>query len=181
MSAVSKNVTPASSAACTTASVARSSIRRPKLLHPSPTTDTWREPIARFCMSPWALSGCLAEPLETIRHLGSAIAFVRELRHQQREWLEVAGDVQRPCVERIEAHVADQAHGDPLGARIVATEEQRGPILPAPRLEHVEQDFARDGAERGDEMAPAQAPGEHLRARRGVCHHEALVVDAHGQ
>src|SRR5471032_1604371 len=40
MSAVSRNVTPASSAASTTARVPASSTRRPKLLQPSPTTLT---------------------------------------------------------------------------------------------------------------------------------------------
>ena len=44
-SAVSKNVTPASSAASTTARVAARSIRPPKLLHPSPTRET-RKPLA---------------------------------------------------------------------------------------------------------------------------------------
>src|SRR4029453_11484191 len=42
MSAVSKKVTPASSAAPTTSAVARRSRRRPKLLQPSPTTETSR-------------------------------------------------------------------------------------------------------------------------------------------
>src|SRR6185437_12392853 len=37
---VSKNVTPASKAASTTARVPETSTRRPKLLQPSPTTDT---------------------------------------------------------------------------------------------------------------------------------------------
>src|SRR6185312_8203175 len=45
MSAVSKKVMPASSAALTTASVCFSSIVIPKLLHPRPTTDTDSEPI----------------------------------------------------------------------------------------------------------------------------------------
>src|SRR3954447_27045525 len=40
MSALSKNVPPAASAASSTAAVSSAPIRRPKLLHPSPTTDT---------------------------------------------------------------------------------------------------------------------------------------------
>src|SRR5437762_1101450 len=44
MSAVSKNVTPASSAASTTARVPSRSTRRPKLLQPSPTTVACRLP-----------------------------------------------------------------------------------------------------------------------------------------
>src|SRR5438552_1541535 len=51
MSAVSKNVMPASSAAWTTAALAGSSMRRPKLLQPSPTIDTSSEPMRRFSMS----------------------------------------------------------------------------------------------------------------------------------
>src|SRR3954463_7945394 len=47
MSAVSKKLMPASSAASTTAPVAASSMRPPKLLQPMPTTDTSRLPIAR--------------------------------------------------------------------------------------------------------------------------------------
>src|SRR3954467_4186122 len=47
MSAVSKKLMPASSAASTTALVAASSMRPPKLLQPMPTTDTSRLPIAR--------------------------------------------------------------------------------------------------------------------------------------
>src|SRR3954453_14205353 len=47
MSAVSKNVTPASSAASTTARVPFSSSRPPKLLQPRPTTVTWRGPSVR--------------------------------------------------------------------------------------------------------------------------------------
>src|ERR1051325_8086779 len=46
-SAVSKNVTPASSAASTTARVPSRSTRRPKLLQPRPTTDTLSPPSSR--------------------------------------------------------------------------------------------------------------------------------------
>ena len=45
MSAVSKKLIPASSAAWTTLAVPAASSRPPKLLHPSPTTDTFNEPI----------------------------------------------------------------------------------------------------------------------------------------
>src|SRR6266550_3091684 len=47
MSAVSKKLTPTSIAASITSRVRASSMRPPKLLHPTPTTDTWREPILR--------------------------------------------------------------------------------------------------------------------------------------
>src|SRR5436190_10201 len=47
MSAVSKKVTSASSAASTTARVPSGSTRRPKLLQPRPTTDTCSGPSAR--------------------------------------------------------------------------------------------------------------------------------------
>src|ERR671936_1874363 len=47
MSAVSRNVTSASSAASTTAVVPAWSTRRPKLLQPRPTTDTSSGPSAR--------------------------------------------------------------------------------------------------------------------------------------
>src|ERR1035438_2946678 len=47
MSAVSKKVTPASSAAFTTFVVPAWSRREPKLLHPTPTTDTCSDPRAR--------------------------------------------------------------------------------------------------------------------------------------
>src|SRR4051812_41494707 len=50
MSAVSKKLMPASSAASTTALVAASSMRPPKLLQPMPTTDTSRLPIGRVSM-----------------------------------------------------------------------------------------------------------------------------------
>src|SRR5882672_4437780 len=50
MSAVSNSVMPASSAAWTTACVAASSIRPPKLLQPSPTTETRNVPMVRVCM-----------------------------------------------------------------------------------------------------------------------------------
>src|SRR3954470_22749162 len=45
MSAVSKKFTPASRAASTTASVPRASMRFPKLLQPTPTTDTSSAPM----------------------------------------------------------------------------------------------------------------------------------------
>src|SRR5919202_5274406 len=48
MSAVSKKVTPASSAASTTAFVPAASTRRPKLLQPRPTTDTSSGPSVRM-------------------------------------------------------------------------------------------------------------------------------------
>src|SRR5437764_9554479 len=48
MSAVSKKFMPASSAACTTLVVARSSIRQPKLLQPRPTTVTSSIPTRRL-------------------------------------------------------------------------------------------------------------------------------------
>src|SRR5829696_1191471 len=48
MSAVSKNVPSASSAASTTARVASSSMRRPKLLQPRPATETSSGPSERF-------------------------------------------------------------------------------------------------------------------------------------
>src|SRR6478735_3287251 len=51
MSAVSKKLTPASSAARTTVSVALASSRGPKLLHPRPTTDTSSAPIRRWFMT----------------------------------------------------------------------------------------------------------------------------------
>src|SRR5688500_62572 len=50
MSAVSNSVTPSSRAASTTARVAASSIRPPKLLHPTPTSETVRLPMARVSM-----------------------------------------------------------------------------------------------------------------------------------
>src|SRR3954462_8576144 len=52
-SAVSKRVTPTSTAASTTARVASTSSRRPKLFQPSPTTETTRpdDPSRRYCMS----------------------------------------------------------------------------------------------------------------------------------
>src|SRR5579872_6621067 len=52
ISAVSRKLTPASSAACTTLAVASASRRQPKLLHPRPTTETCSEPILRFSMNP---------------------------------------------------------------------------------------------------------------------------------
>src|ERR1700733_13068993 len=51
MSAVSKKLTPASSAASTTAAVAPASMRQPKLLHPNPTTETSKDPIRRFSIT----------------------------------------------------------------------------------------------------------------------------------
>src|ERR1051325_9825153 len=47
MSAVSKKLTPASRAASTTARVPASSTLLPKLLEPTPTRETWSEPILR--------------------------------------------------------------------------------------------------------------------------------------
>src|SRR5262245_40559250 len=47
MSAVSKKLMPASSAACTTSADRCSSIVMPKLLQPSPTTETFNEPMRR--------------------------------------------------------------------------------------------------------------------------------------
>src|SRR3954465_5073814 len=51
MSAVSKKVMPASSAASTTLALASASIRMPKLLQPTPTSDTRSDPIERVSIS----------------------------------------------------------------------------------------------------------------------------------
>jgi hypothetical protein len=48
MSAVSKKLTPAASAASTTRAVAARSMRQPKLLQPNPARETSRDPIHRF-------------------------------------------------------------------------------------------------------------------------------------
>src|SRR6185312_1440638 len=55
MSAVSKKLMPASSAASTTAVVASWSMRMPKLLHPRPTTVASSEPIRRVFMDTQAM------------------------------------------------------------------------------------------------------------------------------
>src|SRR4051812_16102457 len=59
MSAVSNSVMPTSRAACTTSAVRASSIRIPKLLQPSPTTETCREPSGRESMAAACPTGCL--------------------------------------------------------------------------------------------------------------------------
>src|SRR5882757_1438225 len=51
MSAVSNKVTPASIAALTTLAVPAASSRQPKLLQPSPTTETSSEPMRRVFMT----------------------------------------------------------------------------------------------------------------------------------
>src|ERR1700692_1594804 len=63
MSAVSKSVTPASSAASTTDLVAAASIRPPKLLQPRPTTDASRPAMERVCIDPaWPSPGPTPKP-----------------------------------------------------------------------------------------------------------------------
>src|SRR5687767_8275147 len=52
MSAVSKKLIPASRAALRTAAVRSASNRPPKLLHPSPTTETSSDPIRLFSIAP---------------------------------------------------------------------------------------------------------------------------------
>jgi hypothetical protein len=56
-------------------------------------------------------SRLLLEVLEPVRQRRAAITLVRELRNEQRERLDVAGDVQGPSVYRIEAHVANELRG----------------------------------------------------------------------
>src|SRR5204863_4472152 len=51
MSAVSKKLIPASSAAWTTSADCFSSIVMPKLLQPRPTTETVRDPMRRVCIN----------------------------------------------------------------------------------------------------------------------------------
>src|SRR5688572_1654805 len=63
MSAVSRNVTPASSAASITARDAASSIRPPKLLQPRPTTDTSSSDL----------------PRRRVRITGTLVSTVREM------------------------------------------------------------------------------------------------------
>ena len=91
MSAVSKNVIPASSAASTTAAVAARSSRHPKLLQPSPTRETSRsEPprrrdsISRSYASPVVshFRGSAAGADAHLGHLGRAA--VRDARRPRR-------------------------------------------------------------------------------------------------
>src|SRR4051812_6728101 len=68
ISAVSKNVIPASSAASTTACVSSGPIRIPKLLQPRPSTDTARpdRPTLRASMETSALSLSVHEPYASV-------------------------------------------------------------------------------------------------------------------
>src|SRR3954470_7290666 len=81
MSAVSRKLIPASSAASTTDAVAAASSRPPKLLQPSPTTDTSSDPILRVSIANPSPGKELihAEPQRTQRrsHGGTLRLFVR--------------------------------------------------------------------------------------------------------
>jgi hypothetical protein len=54
------------------------------------------------------------ESLEPVRDLRPEVAFVRELSHQQRERLEIAGHSQRTRIDRFEPDVLDQRGCDLL-------------------------------------------------------------------
>src|SRR5688572_17640288 len=75
MSAVSKKLMPASSAALTTRSVAAASMRIPKLLQPRPTTETRSDPIERWSIPTeyglWVdlAEECAQQPIELVRFL----------------------------------------------------------------------------------------------------------------
>src|SRR4051812_18518172 len=95
MSAVSNRVMPSSRAASTTARVAASSMRPPKLLQPTPTTDTCRLPILRvfitrrlYGLCPEGVPGGLV--VEVV--LGAGDPAVLDLTHQRE------ADVERAAV-----------------------------------------------------------------------------------
>src|SRR5437867_5917993 len=83
MLAVSKNVTPSSSAFCTTAALCSLSHRIPKLLHPSPTAETWSPERPRFLYS------TVLHPHREVHsvpaHLGHDPFAGRVVRHDERE------------------------------------------------------------------------------------------------
>ena len=51
-------------------------------------------------------SSLLAEPFEPVRERGAAAPSVRQLSHEERERLGVAGHAQRSCIDGLEAGVA---------------------------------------------------------------------------
>jgi hypothetical protein len=79
------------------------------------------------------------ETLEPVRQLGTTIAFIRELGHQQPERLHVAGDSERPRVHRVESYVGNQSGGTVFASAVVAAVDQTGPPAAARSLEHVEE------------------------------------------
>src|SRR3954469_23223200 len=89
MSAVSKNVTPTSRAASTTARVADSSMRPPKLLQPRPTTVTSRGPSLRVR---------ILRPYRA--HTGSRAGSIRIVRGISTGAYEAERDAWRPAVAR---------------------------------------------------------------------------------
>src|ERR1041385_1779010 len=90
-----------------------------------------------------------SEPLESICQLRTFVAFVRQLRDEQRERLAVAGDAERAGVDRLETGVANERRRDLPGAiMIAAVEEARTRCA----FENVEQHLARDGVEREHDL-----------------------------
>src|SRR6185369_12162358 len=88
------------------------------------------------------------EPLEAVGDLWSAVAFVCELSHEQREGLDVACDPKTAGIDGIEADIANQSGHDALCGRVVAAIDEAGPLRFPPRREHAKERFARYGAER---------------------------------
>src|ERR687885_236794 len=98
MSAVSNSVTPASSAASTTARVPSRSTRPPKLLHPSPTTETSGPSVPNRRVR--IAADVMASPVR-YRRLGSSDLDVSEI--SLGSWLTYGGGVGR---EQAEACIA---------------------------------------------------------------------------
>jgi hypothetical protein len=68
----------------------------------------------------------LGESFEAVRDLRPAIAFVRELSHEQCAGLKVARDSQRPRVDRLESDVGDERRRDILRTVFVAAIRHAG-------------------------------------------------------
>ena len=160
-SAVSKCVTPASSAAATTSRVAAASSRRPKLLVPSPASETRRTPILRRSMRGLFPAASLA---------GSSLPSAGRPEHRREAALHVvlgggpAGDA--------DAHrraALPHRHAGPAGAVLLDGGDRRGASRPRRRTRPAPGSARRrSGSRSRRRRAPGRTPRRAgSRARRG--------------
>jgi hypothetical protein len=112
---------------------------------------------------PASFMGLPAHPLEPVDQFRSPGPFIGKLGDEQRERLGISGDAQGAGIHGFEARIADQSGGHLFTVRIVPAVDEAGFGTFLPGLEDVEEHFARDRVECGDDPGLGNLPWE-LRA-----------------
>src|SRR5687768_11295894 len=123
----------------------------------------------------------LLPPLDPVRHRRPAVAFIRDLRDEHRERLDVPGRPERAEIHGLEADVANQLGHDLLRLLVVAAVEEARRLPAVARVGYGEQDLTRNAPEGGDHGGAASLPGKLLRTGRPMRDDELRILVVHGE